>query len=182
MPVSLLPIVTPLIALIAIVWSAFKGKKALVVTSGCVCGFFFLFLSSHFVPGWLLRAKANNGDVAAQYRYARWLENHSEKINEFLLWPSSPQVLEGYAWIDRAAEAGHLPSIYMKGIRLKYGEHVPRPQEWNGPSGNHFTQPELGQRYIDEALGKGFKPLTDVEEEYYYWHVYRGMYYKDPNG
>ena len=182
MPVSLLPIIIPLIALVAIIWSAFKGKKAFLATTACVLGFFALLLSSQFIPGLLLRAKANDGDVAAQYRYARWLENHSEKINELLLWPSSPQVLEGYSWIDRAAEAGHLPSIYMKGIRLKYGNHVPEPQEWNGPGGNHFPQPELGQKYIDEALSKGFRPLSDVGEEYYYWHVYRGLYYIDPNG
>jgi hypothetical protein len=70
----------------------------------------------------------------------------------------------------------------MKGVRLKYGEHVPKSSGWTGAGGNHFPQPELGQKFIDEALASGFRPLPGVDEEVYYWHVYRGLYHNDPSG
>lgn len=57
------------------------------------------------------------------------------------------------------------------GIRLKYGMFVPKPNDWNGPAGNVFPQPERGQEWIDRAIRGGYQPTT--QEEWYYWQVFR---------
>jgi hypothetical protein len=56
-------------------------------------------------------------------------------------------------------------------VRLKYGDHVPRPPDWDGPGGNHFPQPQRGQLLIDKALRLGYQPT--IKEEYFYWQQYR---------
>lgn len=177
MPVSFLPLLLPVIALGALVISAFKGIKFFLATVACVAVVIIGILSIFYIPGIYYFMKASSGVPSDQYRYARWLENHSDAINQWILWPVEPKVLEGYHWIDRAAESGYTPAIYIKGIRLKYGEHVPMPPNWNGAGGNVFPQPDVGQPFIDQALKLGFKP--SVAEDSYYWRVYRGQ---DPNG
>lgn len=115
--------------------------------------------------------KANRGDPAAKYGLARWTERHDEQIGEFILWPFSPDVLGGYAWLEKAAAADYPPAIYAVGVRLKHGNHVPRPPNWNGPDGNVFPQPQRGQVLIDKAVQLGYQPM--IEEEYFYWQQYR---------
>jgi len=138
-------------------------------------------LTPFFISGMSLKLQATSGDSKAQYRYARWLENTSESIGAIMLWPFSPDVLGGYEWLRKSAEGGFIPAIYVQGIRLKHGIHVPEPVGWSGPGGNVFPQPEKGQKLIDKAVSLGF-PIPHITEESYYWHFYRGVYEKDPNG
>jgi hypothetical protein len=171
MPVSYTPCVVPLLLLLVPLLFALKGKKAFLIASGVSLGLVLLFLLSVYVPGWVLRARAGRGDPAAQYELARWHENHCEEIQEWLPWPCEPDVLTGYAWLERAAGENYPPAVYAVGVRLKYGDHVPRPDGWDGPAGNSFPQPERGQEMIDKALRLGYKP--EVDEEDFYWKVYR---------
>jgi TPR repeat protein len=105
------------------------------------------------------------------YGLARWTENHNERIGEFILWPFEPDVLGGYAWLEKAAAKNYPPAVYAVGVRLKHGIHVPRPPGWNGPAGNRFPQPQRGQALIDRALQLGYRPL--VEEQQFYSHFRR---------
>jgi hypothetical protein len=84
-----------------------------------------------------------------------------------ILWPCEPDVLGGFAWLEAAATQDYPPAAYLVGVRLKHGEHVPRPPDWKGPSGNHFPQPEKGQELIDRALKLGFVPPPGDEASYY---------------
>ncbi|MCY2987147.1 MAG: hypothetical protein NTY19_04665 [Planctomycetota bacterium] len=115
--------------------------------------------------------KANRGDPAAMYELARWTEKHDEEIGNLILWPFSPDVQGGYAWLEKAAAVDYPPAVYAVGVRLKYGDHVPRPPGWKGPPGGHFPQPERGQVLIDKAIHLGYRP--SIEEGYFYWHQYR---------
>jgi len=182
MPVSPLPILIPLLLVIVLIVASMKGRKVFFRSAVVVASFIIFILSFFYIPGVLLYFRATQNDLDAQYKYARWLENNPEDINEVMFWPINPNVLEGYFWIDKAADQGHLPSLYIKGVRLKYGDHVPQPEDWDGPGGNHFPQPARGQKCIDEAIEKGFRPVKNLEEEFYYTHLYRGLYHKDPNG
>jgi hypothetical protein len=38
-----------------------------------------------------------------------------------------------YAWLEKAAAQDYPPAVWLVGVRLKYGLHVPRPPNWNGP-------------------------------------------------
>src|SRR5947209_2282821 len=105
-----------------------------------------------YVPGWILMVKANRGDAQAMFELARWTENHDEQIGAVILWPFTPDVLGGYEWLEKSASLDYPPAIYALGVRLKYGEHVPRPANWDGAEGNYFPQPERGQAYIDRAI------------------------------
>ena len=94
-----------------------------------------------------------------------------DQIGEFVLWPFSPDVLGGYALLKKAAALDYPPAVYAVGVRLKHGDHVPRPPSWNGPAGNHFPQPERGQVLIDKAIQLGYEP--SIKEEHFYWQQYR---------
>jgi TPR repeat protein len=135
--------------------------------------FHFLWV---FVPGWVLRVKAERGDPAAMYELARWTENHDEQFGSLVLWPVIPDVLGGYAWLEKAAAQEYPPAVYAVGVRLKYGEHVPRPPDWpSNQMGNYFPQPERGQALIDKALALGYQPTIDEKE--FYRKQYRERYY-----
>ncbi len=86
-------------------------------------------------------------------------------------WPVTPEVLGGYAWLEKSAALNYPPAVYAVGVRLKYGDYVPRPEGWTGAAGNHFPQPERGQKMIDQALQLGYVPR--IEEQYFYWKEYR---------
>ncbi|MFN9718969.1 MAG: hypothetical protein ACK58L_09770, partial [Planctomycetota bacterium] len=148
-----------------------KGRKPFLRATAVSASIVLLLLLWVYVPGWSLMWKANRGEPAAMYDLARWTETHDEQIKEFILWPISPDVLGGYAWLERAAALDYPPAVYAVGVRLKYGDHVPRPPGWNGPAGNHFPQPERGQVLIDKAIQFGYEP--SINEEYFYWQQYR---------
>jgi hypothetical protein len=124
-----------------------------------------------YIPGWYWRFKASRGDPAATYQLARWTEYHNEQIARFIVWPFGPEVLEGYAWLDKAASLDYPPAVYALGFRLKYGIGVPKPDNWMGTSGNVFEQPERGQKLIEKAINLGYR-LEGREEEFYF-RVYR---------
>jgi TPR repeat protein len=124
-----------------------------------------------YIPGWVLEQKARAGAPEAQYQFAVWCENHCEVIGAFILWPCRPDVLGGYTWLEKAAEQDYPPAVYTLGVRLKYGDFVPKPDNWSGPAGNMFPQPARGQPLIDKALALGYKPRT--EERMHYMEVYR---------
>lgn len=134
-----------------------------------------LHFLSVYLPGRTLMVRANRGDAAAMYELARWTENHDEEIGEYFLWPVLPDVLGGYALLEKAADQDYLPAVYAIGVRLKYGEHVPRPPDWpRNKNGNYFPQPERGQALIDKAIRLGYRPLGD--EKKFYWKEYRKRY------
>ena len=179
MPVSYWPVIVPLLLIcIPIFVGLLRGKRAFFITACASFLFVAVFLLSIYVPGWLLMIKATRGDPKAQYQLAKWSENHCEKVQAMILWPCQPDVLTGYAWLEKSAEQDYPPALYAIGVRLKCGIHVPEPKNWTGPAGNVFPQLERGQAYIDKALALGYKPV--VKEEDFYWQVYRGMYVNDP--
>jgi len=171
MPVSPVPVVFPailiLVAALLFLKSARAGRNASLVAAGIV----LVILLRSFVPGSVLFVRAALGSLPAQYEFARWRENHSEQIGELVIWPFSPDVLGGYASLVKAANAGYPPAVFALGVRLKYGDHVPRPENWTGAGGNHFPQPERGQALIDQAIEAGYKPKT--AEARFYWQEYR---------
>jgi hypothetical protein len=172
MPVSYLPCVTPLLLLAIPLLCALRGRKAFLVGLAISIGFFALMFLCVYVPGWILMPAAHRGDPEAQYNLARWTENHCEQLGSVFLWPCEPDVLGGFAWLEKAAAQDYPPAMYLVGVRLKHGEHVPRPPDWNGPGGNFFPQPEKGQVLIDRALKLGFVPPPG-DEVSYYMRVYR---------
>lgn len=178
MPVSLLPLIDSLF-LVGIPAAIFlmRQRRAAKTALALSIGFLLMLLLWVYVPGWVLMVHAYEGDAKSQYKLAKWCENHSEEMGGLILWPIEPDVLGGYAWLEEAARQDYPPALYAVGVRLKYGLHVPRPANWKGPAGNVFEQPEKGQPYIDKAISLGYKP--QVDEQYFYWHVYRGMYVAD---
>ncbi len=171
MPVSLFPVVIPVLIFVALVYSALKGRKAFGATCIVVLALLTIIISVLTVPGTILKGQAIRGNPRAQYKYAKWCENQSDRINGVILWPSAPDVESGYNWLERAAKQDYPPALYALGVRLKYGDFVPKPFKWEGPDGNVFSQPKRGQPYIDRALKLGYKPL--VEERIFYWQVFR---------
>jgi len=172
MPVSYVPLVLPLLLLGVPLLCLRRGKRPFLIASACSLGLLLLVLLPIYAPGWVLMVRARGGDPATQYELARWHENHCEEVQAWLLWPCHSDVLTGYAWLEKAAGQDYPPALYTLGVRLKYGAHVPRPENWTGPAGNVFPQPERGQRLIDRALSLGYKPRTS--EELHYVKVYRG--------
>jgi hypothetical protein len=171
MLVSPLPCVFPLLLVVVPLLFLAKGRKAFwraAAVSASVLVLLFLWV---YVPGWVLMIKAHRGGAAAMDELARWTENHDERLGVFVLWPITPDVLGGYAWLERAAAQDYPPAVWLVGVRLKYGIHVPQPPNWQGAAGNVFPQPERGQAEIDRAIRLGFQPPPD--EERYYWQVYR---------
>lgn len=171
MPVSPLPILTWLILLAVILVSGFRGMRAFTTAVGCSAFSVALIWLAISAPGISLHRKAVAGNAAAQFEYARFVENRSSRMNAIICWPTTPDVLGGYTWLLQSAKQNHPPALYALGVRLKHGIHVPKPANWTGPSGNVFRQPHLGQSYIDKAFELGYK--TRVDEESYYWQVYR---------
>jgi hypothetical protein len=171
-PVSYTPCLVPLLLVAVPLLCLLRGKKAFLKALAGSLGVLTLLILWFYIPGWILMVRARDGDPEAQYELARWHENHCEAIQAWLLWPCNPDVLTGYAWLEKAAEQDYPPAVYTLGVRLKYGDHVPRPADWTGPAGNVFAQPERGQALIDRALQLGYRPQTD--EESHYWKVYRG--------
>jgi hypothetical protein len=172
MPVSFLPCITPLLLIGVPILFSLKSRRAATVAAICSACLLGVFLLMIYVPGWWLYAKAERGNPVAQYRYAQWLENHSEQVGAVILWPIEPDVLGGYHWLEKAAAQDYPPAVWLVGVRLKEGMHVPEPPDWQGPGGNVFRQPERGQAMIDRAVNElGYKPQTD--EASFYWQRYR---------
>jgi TPR repeat protein len=172
MPVSYVPDVVTFLIIAALVygslggWSRFRwALLGVLVVVGALVG-------PIYQRGIQLCRLAKSGDARAQYRYARWLENTPEEIGSRILWPTGPDVMGGYAWLERSAAAGYPPAIYLLGVRLKYGEFVPEPKGWKGPGGNVFPQPERGQKLIDQAARAGFHRPASGDYTYYFT-VYR---------
>lgn len=65
--------------------------------------FVLLWLLWVYVPGRLLRAKANSGDSAAMYELARWTENHDSEIGVLIPWPFLSDVDGGCAVLEQSA-------------------------------------------------------------------------------
>ena len=175
MPVSVLPCITPLLLIGVPLLLLFKSRRAATwgaVVSVCLLA---LLLLSVYIPGWRLHAKAAKGDPVAQYEYAQWLENHSEQLGAIILWPSEPDVLGGYAWLEKAAAQNYPPAVWLVGVRVKEGTFVPEPPGWTGPGGNVFPQPERGQAMIDRAVNQlGYRPPAS-EDTFYFQHYRRGL-------
>jgi hypothetical protein len=171
MPVSYVPVIVPailiLVPLLCLRKSARAGRSAALISGVIVA----LILLRSFIPGGLFFVRASFGSLPAQYEFARWRERYCEEIGELLLCPCDPDVLGGFSSLNIAAEKGYPPAIYAVGVRLKHGDFVPRPENWNGPAGNVFPQPERGQRLIDEALRLGYRPK--IAEARFYWQEYR---------
>src|SRR5205809_790708 len=132
MPVSPVPCVLPLFLVAVPLLCLLKGRKAFI--TGCTASVVvvILILLPVYVPGWILMIQASAGNAEAQYELARWYENHCEEIQAWLLWPCEPDVLTGYEWLEKAADQDYPPAVYILGVRLKYGEFVPRPANWTG--------------------------------------------------
>jgi hypothetical protein len=172
MPVSYFPCVLPLLLVAVPLLFLPRGKKPFLVASAGSLVVLTLLLLPFYIPGWMLMIKARGGNPEIQYELDRWHENHCGAIQDWLLWPCEPDVLTGYAWLEKAAQQDYPPAVYTLGVRLKYGVHVPQPANWTGPAGNVFPQPARGQALIDRALQLGYMPQTD--EEFHYMKVYRG--------
>jgi hypothetical protein len=134
----------------------------------------FIWVVSSYIQGAYLFYHANKGDKESMFQYSRWVENHNERIGSLVLWPVPTDTLHGFNCLEKAAAMSHPEATYALGVRLKYGTHVPRPTNWQGPSGNHFPQPDLGQHYIDLSKQLGYEP--DVDEQLYYRKEYRKKY------
>src|SRR6516164_9361176 len=131
MPVSYVPCFVSLLFVAGPVLCLPKGKKPFLIASAISLATLILVLLPFYLPGWILMIRAMGRDPETQYELARWHENHCEAIQEWLLWPCSPDVLTGYAWLEKAAKQDYPLAVYTLGVRLKYGDHVPRPENWS---------------------------------------------------
>ena len=147
-------------------WYLGPRKRAAWVLGMCMF-VVVLVLSRVFLPGLVYSIGANCGSPYAQYEYARWLENHCSVLQAWLPLPCNSDVESGYLWLERAAQHEYVPAIYMLGVRLKYGIQVPRPDNWTGPGGNTYPQPERGQMLINSALNRGYRPREADASAYY---------------
>jgi hypothetical protein len=172
MPVSLVPCITPLLLIgIPLLLLLRSGRAAKVGAICSVCALALLLLVI-YVPGWRLHARAAGGDAAAQYRYAQWLENHSEQLGSVILWPSEPDVFGGYAWLEKAAAQDYPPAVWLVGVRLKQDMFVLEPPGSTKPTSNASPRPDRGQAMIDRAVNQlGYKP--PASEDTFYWQHYR---------
>ncbi|HEX3357051.1 MAG TPA: hypothetical protein VHS31_08780 [Tepidisphaeraceae bacterium] len=172
---SYLPCFTPLLLIgvpLLLLFKSWRAAKIAAVCSACALSLLLLIV---YIPGWLLYAKAAKGDPAAEYRYAQWLENHSDQLGDIILWPVEPDALGGYAWLEKAAAKNYPPAVWLVGVRLKHGLFVPEPRGWTGPGGNSFEQPDRGQPMIDRAINQlGYMP-PEREETFYDLHYRRGL-------
>ncbi len=171
MPVSYLPLIVPLLLIGAPLVCLLASKRVALSAAIISVLILSLIIGIPKIQGARLHAAAKKGDAQKQFEYAKWLENHGERIGRVILWPFGADVDKGYEWVERAAENGHPEAMYALGVRLKYGMFVPRPPDWSGPAGNVFEQPGRGQIWIDRAIGAGYQPT--VQEDWYYWQVFR---------
>lgn len=171
MPVSLFPLVLPVVFIVSLILAAIRGKRAFAWALVIIVAIIAIVVLPFYVPGWRLMMQGSRDNGESMYQLARWHENHCERIGDVILWPCSSDVETGYRVLERSASAGYPPAIYALGIRLKYGEHVPQPPGWTGPGGNVFPQPERGQKLIDRAFKAGYRPTTD--EKLFYWQEFR---------
>lgn len=148
-----------------------RNRKAGVRAGLVSAAIFTAILLWVFLPGAVFRVRANRGDAEAMYDLARWTENHDQLLGVFIPWPVTPDVLGGYEWLEKSAAQGYPLAVYAVGVRLKHGEHVPKPADWDGAAGNYFPQPERGQPLIDQAIRLGYVPTC--EEDRFYWKQYR---------
>jgi hypothetical protein len=171
MPVSFVPVIVLVILILVPPLCLFKSlpaaRNAAIVSATIVA----LILLRSFIPGGLLFIRASFGSLPAQYEFARWRERYCEEIGELIVCPCEPDVPGGFSSLEFAAAKGYAPAIYALGVRLKHGVFVPRPENWTGPGGNIFPQPERGQPLIDEALRLGYQPQGP--EERFYWQEFR---------
>lgn len=81
-------------------------------------------------------------------------------------WDEAPDVAAGYDWLARAANGNHPEALYALGVRIKLGMFT--PPNWTA------SVPDVprGQALIDKAIRLGYRPK--IEEDFYYWKVYRG--------
>src|SRR5262245_1662377 len=168
MPVSPIPCFTAIFFLLIPLIGVRKGRKGFLVGIVIDSIIVLVIALAFYIPGWVLYFKANAGDPVSQYEYARWTENHCGNLNAIIIWPCSPDLLGGFAWLEQAAAQDYPPAVYLVGLRLKYGDFVPKPAWWVGPeNGNIFAQPKRGQDMIDRALKLGYKPRPGDERSYY---------------
>lgn len=172
MPINPLPLLTTLLLLGVPAFFLVTRQRRRFVRSVLVGGAFvavvFLWVS---VPGWVLMVRAHFGSAPAAYELARWTEKRAEQLGTVLLWPEEPDVLGGYARLERAAALDYPPAVYALGVRLKHGLHVPDPSGAPTRAGRVYEQPERGQELIDKALRMGFQPT--YTETGFYWREYR---------
>ena len=166
MPISFLPLIFPSVLIVVPLLCCFKGRKTFPRAAALSTAILLFLFLSVYVPSWVLMFSASRGDPGSMYELARWTENHDHVIGEYLLWPIEPDVLGGYASLEKEAKTDYPPAIYAIGVRNNYGIHVPRPPDWNGPAGNVFDQPLHGQSLIDKAIKLGYRP-TVAEEDFY---------------
>ena len=166
MPVSFLPLIVPALLIGVPLLFLLRGQRPFLRAVALSTAILLLLFLSVYVPGWILMFRASRGDPAAMYDLARWTEKHHDTIGEYILWPFTPDVLGGYAWLEKAANRDYPPAIYALGVRIKGGIHVPRPPDWDGPGGNVYDQPLRGQPLIDRAIRLGYRP-TVAEEDFY---------------
>ncbi len=103
MPVSYLPCIMPLVLIGVPLLCLIRGRRAFFVACVVSAAILAAVLLSVFVPGWIMGAKARDGDPAAKYEFARWTENHCEDLGSIILWPCTPDVLGGFTWLEKAA-------------------------------------------------------------------------------
>ena len=173
MPVSYLPVFITFILVIIPVCVLFTKQYKMVgqvlLVEGVVVWF---ILAVIYIPGGILWFKAAvNNDAKAQYELSRWESTHIGKTNSIFLIYTNRETHNDFTWLEKSANNGYIPAIYALGVRYKYGEHVPEPENWGGPGGNVFSQPEKGQPLIDKAIKLGYKPT--ISEEYFYYGEYR---------
>lgn len=173
-PVDVMPCVFTILAIAVPVcapWCA-KSRRNRIALFVATIAIPVIIIGGVFAIGCWWRIHAARGDPYSQYKYAQWLERHAEVIGRVFLWPERPDVLGGFTWLQRSASKDYPPALWLVGVRLKYGEHVPRPIDWSGAGGNVFPQPAVGQPLIDRSIQElGFNP--SVHESVYYWEHYR---------
>lgn len=172
MPINPLPLLTALLLLGAPAFFLLAGQRRRfgrsVLIGGAFVAVVWLWV---YVPGWVRMVRAQFGSAEAMYELARWTEKRSGQLGTVLLWPEEPDVLGGFARLERAAALDYPPAVYALGVRLKHGLHVPDPSGAPTRDGSVYEQPERGQELIDKALRMGFQPTHT--ETGFYWGVYR---------
>src|ERR1044072_8428788 len=127
MPVSFFPLLLPSVFLIILAFGAVRGGRVLlrfVIVVGLLLS---LILLPIYIQGWWLMIRARSGNPAVLYKLAKWREMHAERIGAWILWPEEPDVLGGFECLEQSAEKDYPPALYAVGVRLKYGQHVPKP-------------------------------------------------------
>jgi TPR repeat protein len=174
MPVSFLPLLPLALAVFAAI-AAMKASTRrsrsvwVLVMAAAILG----WPTVVYIHGLVLYARASDANPGAQLRYAKWLENHAETINTWMIWPAAPDVESGFKWVRRAAWNGDPEAMYALGTRLKYSTFVPELSDADLPHGTVFQVPADAQIWIDRAIAAGYKPPAGFTEQQFYFCVYR---------